>query len=486
MNRQAYEKMTVVQLKELLKQKYPEKDGYLQGYSGWKKADFVDGLMGLKQVPKSKAANNKNNTGTKENGMTKVQLARAIEKKYGYKTGTVKERKFLRRELVEFFEGKKAFKEQAKANTTPLTIAQIQQELTKLGVAFPKGRNKAFYVTLLNEAKKKSPKTSPKKSPKKSPNKKSPNKSPNIKTPPKKSPKNSPKKKKGQKTFLDRMPISHATSKYKTGFVFGYRDVAAGQIARFRSVYNTIFNVHYILNKEELTNPLPKSKYTLLYWGVIGVDGELLPLYDEPKKSPKKKQQTYSDFVCAIFKITHEQLYAHVSKGHPLLYYDPSDPTILGHFITTNMNVYKINKYIWANELLLPVDPKLQFVAANGLSGGFYMQSNNQGGNANQGYTNQKQGGNTNQGYNKPNQNYGKKTGPEILAEYGIKTRKDYLLYVKKNHPDYNPNMTAKQRDDIAIVNQAHENSKWSASQNKFLHNPQVHINEKTPPKRNY
>lgn len=105
--------MTNAALKTLLQKKYPAKDGYTQGYSGWKKKDFVDALMGKKAVPKKKQPQGKKQGSPKPNTkqMTKVQLSRAIEKKLGFKAGTINPQLYLKQELIDILEGKGIIKQ---------------------------------------------------------------------------------------------------------------------------------------------------------------------------------------------------------------------------------------------------------------------------------------------------------------------------------------------------------------------------------------
>lgn len=50
------------------------------------------------------------------------------------------------------------------------------------------------------------------------------------------------------------------------------------------------------------------------------------------------------------------------------------------------------------------------------------------------------------------------KTNVEILHQYGIYTKKDYFNFLRKNHPDKNPNITEEQINDLIRVNEAYNN----------------------------
>lgn len=62
--------------------------------------------------------------------------------------------------------------------------------------------------------------------------------------------------------------------------------------------------------------------------------------------------------------------------------------------------------------------------------------------------------------------------GPTILEYYGINTRKDYLQFARKYHPDRNPDQTKEEANTFKIVNAAYENSRWNPQLSKFTSSP--------------
>lgn len=84
--------------------------------------------------------------------------------------------------------------------------------------------------------------------------------------------------------------------------------------------------------------------------------------------------------------------------------------------------------------------------------------------------------------------NVKKLSPPEVLNYYGIYTRKDYLNYIAKNHPDVNPNISESDYEIFKEINDAYNNSIWNKETNEFEKQENIFVpvspEKKTSPKR--
>lgn len=236
------------------------------------------------------------------------------------------------------------------------------------------------------------------------------------------------------------------------------------------------------------------------------------PRKSPPKKSPPKngnKGKRFIDIIMQRTKLIENSILLYFDKGYYFYIYTSNKPK-QGYFVSfSDMSVLPINGKLSRIALYREPTKFETFVGIDNATGRAFLDGafggfdgfnfggfgfNGFGGFGNQGGFNN---GNNNSNTNN-NKNGGKKqsppkatfygvAGPDILAKFGIFTRKDYLNYVKTHHPDRNPNMTKQAMDELGIVNQAYENSKWDAKQNKFLADKQTYVPlVKTPPRRNY
>lgn len=97
MNREYYETLTVKQLKDILKSRYLRDQGYIVSYGGWKKAELIDALLGLKEVPRSADVHKIPNS-----GMTKKELAEHIRGLTGWQN-TIDENLYTKKQLEEMY-----------------------------------------------------------------------------------------------------------------------------------------------------------------------------------------------------------------------------------------------------------------------------------------------------------------------------------------------------------------------------------------------
>ena len=431
LTKEEYEKKTVTELKGMLTQKYPSSMGYNIGYSGWKKAELIEVLMGKREAPKNKTLKGKSQGASPYDKKTVTELKYLLTQKYpaakGYNIGYSGWKKA---ELIEVLEGKRA--------------APKNKTLKRKGGNVPK-HSKPQDI----------PKQEKKKEKEKVPEFTERKRQPygfRAPSPPKGKTKPKGKEKKEKEkvpefTERKRQPYGFRAPSPPKG-----KTKPKGKEKKSKSPPK---------RKEKTEIQKLKEKIEFLHGGILR-DLMLSPLpviifffTSEPHPNPQYRSMgTYTyDEGFGQYNFTG------VRGKQRFNYVIPSDQLLNG----THKLLGKAENYI--------------FIGIQGLPFTSYEFK--------VGQKQRKSPPKTKPTFTPFNRPIKPTDGPLFLAKHGIHTRKDYLKFMKANHSDAKPNQTKTEQDLFGDITQAYSNSTWNPDRNEFRKSPPRRKQySKTPPRK--